>query len=48
MEELGRGAHGVVRKVKSKRDGRLYVIKEVSVAKMNEKQRRSAVAEVCG
>lgn len=45
-EELGRGAHGVVHRVVSKRDGKVYVIKQVSVKRMKEKQRRNAVAEV--
>ena len=44
--ELGRGAHGVVYKATSKRDGREYVIKQVSVRRMKDKQRRNAVAEV--
>ena len=45
-EELGRGAHGVVHRVVSKRDRKVYVIKQVSVKRMKEKQRRNAVAEV--
>ena len=46
MEELGRGAHGVVHKARSRKDNKVYVIKAVSVKRMKEKQRRNAVAEV--
>lgn len=45
-EELGRGSHGVVYKVKSHVDQREYVLKKVSMKLLNERQRQRAVSEV--
>lgn len=46
LSELGRGAYGVVSKVRYRRDGRLYVLKEVNVASLNSKEQTEAVSEV--
>ena len=46
LSELGRGAYGVVSKVRYRRDGRLYVLKEVNVATLNSKEQTEAVSEV--
>ena len=44
--QLGEGAHGVVNKVRSKVDGKTYVIKEVKLRRLREKARKAALAEV--
>ena len=46
LSELGRGAYGVVSKVRYRRDGRLYVLKQVNVASLNSKEQTEAVSEV--
>ena len=46
LSELGRGAYGVVSKVRYRRDGRVYVLKEVNVASLNSKEQTEAVSEV--
>ena len=44
--QLGAGAHGVVHKVRSKLDGKVYVIKEVRLRQLKTKDRKAALAEV--
>ena len=46
LSQLGEGAHGVVNKVRSKVDGKMYVIKEVKLKRLREKARKAALAEV--
>lgn len=45
-EKLGTGSFGTVHKVTSKKDGKLYAIKQVCVEKMTPKQQQQAVLEV--
>ena len=44
--QLGEGAHGVVNKVRSKVDGKIYVIKEVKLRRLKERARKAALDEV--
>ena len=46
LEELGRGAHGVVHRVKSKIDKAVYVIKEIRLADLKPKRRKNVAQEV--
>ena len=46
LSQLGEGAHGVVNKVRSKVNGKTYVIKEVKLRRLREKARKAALAEV--
>ena len=46
LSELGRGAHGVVHKVRSKIDNGLYVIKEIRLANLKPKRRKNVAQEV--
>lgn len=46
LEELGRGAHGVVHKVKSRVDKDVYVIKEIRLSNLKPKRRKNVAQEV--
>jgi serine/threonine protein kinase len=46
LSELGRGAYGVVSKVRYKRDGKVYVLKEVNVGSLSSREQQEAVSEV--
>ena len=45
LNELGRGSYGIVYKVKSKIDDKIYVIKKLSLTHMNEKVQKEAWKE---
>ena len=47
ISELGRGAHGVVHKVKSKIDNGMYVIKEIRLANLKPKRRKMLHRKYC-
>ena len=46
LEELGKGAFGVVRKCKRKVDGQIYAIKQVRIDKLKEKDKENALNEI--
>ena len=46
LNELGRGAFGVVRKARLKTDGREYVLKEIPLGQLSVAEQRSALSEV--
>ena len=46
LDELGKGAHGVVFKVRSKRNGNLYVMKRVNFNNLKPNYKREALREV--
>jgi NIMA (never in mitosis gene a)-related kinase len=46
LEEIGRGSFGVVMKVRSHHDNKLYVIKRINVEHVSDRKRREAMKEV--
>ncbi len=46
MEELGKGAHGTVYKVKSKRNNLIYVLKRINFNNLKANYKRDALREV--
>jgi serine/threonine protein kinase len=46
IEELGKGAHGVVFKVKSRKNYQLYVMKRVNLNSLKPSYRKEALREV--
>jgi len=46
LDEIGRGAFGVVMKCRSKRTRRFYACKQIAVSQMTSAQQRSVVREV--
>ena len=46
LEELGKGAFGVVKKCKRKVDGEVYAIKQVRMDKLKEKDKLNALNEI--
>eukprot|EP00762_Andalucia_godoyi_P006801 ANDGO_00910.mRNA.1 putative serine/threonine-protein kinase nek3 len=46
LREIGRGSYGVVFKVRRKTDGLIYVIKQINISQLSEKEQHDAVSEV--
>jgi len=46
IEEIGKGAHGVVHKVRSLKNNQVYVMKKVNFAELKSNHRREAIKEV--
>lgn len=46
MEIIGRGAFGLIRKVRRKQDGRVLCRKEINFYKMSDREKKQLVAEV--
>ena len=46
MEELGKGAHGVVNKVKSKKNSQIYVMKRINFNNLKPSYKKEALREV--
>ena len=47
LSEIGRGTYGTVFKVRSRRDQRVYVAKQIVLRNMKPLRRQKALAEVC-
>ena len=47
LDVIGNGTFGLIRKVRRKADGALFARKELNFERMNERDRKQIVAEVC-